>query len=59
MGEIIFYIITLCMGIINFFMAIEAPNKVFQFILQAMSKISSVFVILYSGVQLFKIFKII
>lgn len=52
--ETIYHFITILFAIIMFDLQISTPNAILTFLLKSISKVSSVFVILYSGIQIFK-----
>lgn len=54
--ELAFYFSALSVALIVFFLKITAPGAITQFILQALGKLVPLFVILYSGIQIFKYF---
>lgn len=54
-----YHVSVMLMSIIIFFMEITAPHWLAEFIYKTLGKLIPIFCILYSGIQIFKIFGII
>lgn len=52
--EIIYYFITLLMALLIFDLKISGVNEIFRFVLQALAKLSSLFVMGYAVLKIFK-----
>ncbi len=54
-AELIYHSLVICIAVVVFFLKISASNAVFEFILKAFGKLAPLFVIIYAGVQIFKL----
>lgn len=55
----VFYVCTLLLGIMAFFMKVTSPNAFVTFLGHVMFKVGGLFVIFYSGIQLYIYFHLI
>lgn len=54
--ELAFYFSALALAVLTFSLKITAPSATTQFLLSGINKLVSIFVILYSALQIFKYF---
>lgn len=59
MIDLIYYVISLLLALVMFFLRITAPNATLEILFRGITKVSSLFVMLYSGIQVFKYYGVI